>query len=65
MKYVYIMTNRTNRVLYIGVTGNLAGRVLQHKRSEVPGFTKRYSVCKLVYYEEYSMYLTLLCARNS
>ncbi|MFH1236730.1 MAG: GIY-YIG nuclease family protein [Parcubacteria group bacterium] len=50
---VYIMTNRGNTVLYTGVTGNLAGRVLQHKLRLVPGFTSRYRVCKLVYYEEY------------
>ncbi|MFH1207008.1 MAG: GIY-YIG nuclease family protein [Patescibacteria group bacterium] len=50
---VYIMTNRGNVVLYTGVTGNLVGRVLQHKQRLVPGFTSRYRACKLVYFEEY------------
>jgi putative endonuclease len=50
--YVYILTNRTNRVLYIGVTNNIKKRVLQHKQKLVEGFTKRYNVNKLLYYEE-------------
>ena len=49
--YVYIMTNRTNSVLYTGVTSNLKGRVYQHRSGAVAGFTKRYQVKKLVYYE--------------
>ena len=49
--YVYIMTNRTNRVLYTGVTSNLAQRVWQHKEGLAQGFTKRYRVKKLVYAE--------------
>ena len=49
--YVYIMTNRTNSVLYTGVTGNLKARVYQHRTGAVAGFTKRYGVNKLVYYE--------------
>jgi putative endonuclease len=40
--------------LYVGVTGNLYERVLQHKKKEIPGFTQRYNVDKLVYYEETS-----------
>lgn len=49
--YVYIMTSRNNNVLYTGVTSDLPGRVYQHKEKFVPGFTGRYNVCKLVYYE--------------
>ncbi len=51
--WVYILTNKFNRVLYVGVTGGLDNRVLQHKQKLVEGFTKRYNVTKLVYFEEY------------
>lgn len=49
--YVYIMTNRTNNVLYTGVTNDLQRRVYQHKEKTIEGFTKKYNVIKLVYYE--------------
>lgn len=49
--YVYILTNTYNTVLYTGVTSNLARRVYEHKHKLVPGFTARYNVEKLVYYE--------------
>lgn len=45
------MTNKGNTVLYAGVTGNLQRRVYEHKEKLVEGFTKRYNVNKLVYYE--------------
>jgi putative endonuclease len=48
---VYIMTNKNNSVLYTGVTGNLARRVTEHKEKQVTGFTSRYNIVKLVYYE--------------
>ncbi|MDA0154076.1 GIY-YIG nuclease family protein [Vibrio sp. Makdt] len=48
---VYIMTNRANSVLYVGVTGNLKRRIWLHKTGEVDGFTKKYNVHKLVYFE--------------
>jgi len=51
--YVYILTNPTNSVLYTGMTGDLLLRVGQHKSREVEGFTRRYNVDRLVYYEEY------------
>lgn len=51
--YVYIMTNKANRVLYTGVTSDLVGRVWQHKAGEVDGFAKTYKVTKLVYYEAF------------
>ena len=53
MYYVYILTNKTNEVLYIGVTNDLARRLKEHKNGEVSGFTKRYHVHKLVCFEEY------------
>ena len=49
--YVYIMTNKRNTVLYIGVTRDLKKRVWQHREKLVSGFTERYNVTKLVYYE--------------
>lgn len=49
--YVYIMTNKNNTVLYTGVTSDLQKRVWQHREKLVEGFTKRYNVVKLVYYE--------------
>lgn len=48
------MTNKGNRVLYTGVTGNLFKRVSEHKNRIVVGFTSSYNVTKLVYYEEYN-----------
>jgi putative endonuclease len=50
--YVYIMTNSPrSAVLYTGITGNLAHRVWQHKGKLVPGFTSRYNLTRLVYFE--------------
>ena len=52
--FVYIMTNRPrSHVLYTGVTGNLPHRVFQHKNKLVAGFTSRYNLTRLVYYEEF------------
>jgi putative endonuclease len=48
---VYIMTNKRNTVLYTGVTRDLTRRVWQHKNKLVKGFTKKYNIVKLVYYE--------------
>ena len=50
--YVYILTNRTNNVLYIGVTNNLERRVFEHKLGLIEGFSKRYKLTKLIYFEE-------------
>ena len=49
--YVYIMTNKYNTVLYTGVTNDLVRRVYEHKEKLVDGFTKKYNVDKLVYFE--------------
>lgn len=54
MYYIYILTNKTNRVLYIGVTNNLPRRLYEHQNKLIDGFTKRYNLNKLVYFEEYS-----------
>lgn len=52
MFYVYIMTNKNNTVLYIGMTNSLERRIHEHKSGTVPGFTKKYKLSKLLYYEE-------------
>jgi putative endonuclease len=50
--YVYILTNSLSTVLYIGVTNDLERRVYEHKHKLTPGFTSRYNVNRLVYFEE-------------
>jgi len=52
--YVYILASKRNGTLYIGVTSDLKGRVYQHKNNLVEGFTKKYKVHILVYYEQTS-----------
>ncbi len=52
--YVYILTNYTNKVLYIGVTNNLIRRIYEHKNKIIDGFTKKYNINKLVYYEVFN-----------
>ncbi len=49
--YVYILTNTTHTTLYTGVTNNLPRRVYEHRNGLVEGFTKKYKLHKLVYYE--------------
>ena len=51
MYYVYILTNYSNKVLYTGVTNNLERRVYEHKNKLVKGFTEKYNVHKLVYFD--------------
>ena len=52
--YTYILTNKYNKVLYIGVTNDLERRVAEHRSGMIPGFTQKYNCHKLVYFEEYS-----------
>ena len=49
--WVYIMTNRPNGTLYVGVTSNLPRRIWEHREGLLDGFTKRYGVTRLVWYE--------------
>ena len=49
--WVYIMTNRPNGTLYLGVTSNLARRVWEHREGALEGFTRRYGLKRLVWYE--------------
>lgn len=50
--FVYILTNRKNGTLYVGVTNDLARRIYEHKNNLVEGFTKKYNVHDLMYYEQ-------------
>lgn len=51
--YVYIMTNKS-RTVYTGVTNDLVRRIFEHKQKIVEGFTKKYNITKLVWYEEFN-----------
>jgi putative endonuclease len=51
--YVYILTNKRNTVFYIGVTDDLKRRLYEHKNQLIEGFTKKYQLKKLVYFEDY------------
>jgi len=50
--YVYILASKKNGTLYVGITNDLERRVFEHRYEIVPGFTKRYGVKTLVYFEE-------------
>ncbi len=52
--YVYILADHPGGLLYIGITNNLVRRAEEHKREAIDGFTKKYHLCRLVYYEFYS-----------
>jgi len=52
--YVYIMTNKVNTVLYTGITNDIRRRVYEHKQKLIEGFTKKYNIVKLVYYEAFA-----------
>jgi putative endonuclease len=49
--YVYLLTNWNNKVMYVGVTNDLERRIYEHKQKLVKGFTEKYNVKKLVYFE--------------
>jgi putative endonuclease len=55
--FVYVLANKRQGVMYVGVTNDLARRTFEHKSKIILGFTSRYGVSKLVYYEEYSSIL--------
>lgn len=58
--YVYLLTNWNNSVMYIGVTNDLKRRVYEHQNKLVKGFTEKYNVNKLVYYEQTNDVITAL-----
>ena len=55
--WVYILASRPGGTLYVGVTNDLVRRLMQHRAKAVPGFTRRYGVDRLVYFEEYASIL--------
>jgi putative endonuclease len=61
--YVYILTNANHTVLYTGVTNDLARRLNEHKQKKIKGFTKKYNVDKLIYFEEFE-FIDLAIARE-
>ena len=58
--YIYILFNKRNGTLYIGVTSNLAKRVWEHKQKFIDSFTKKYGIDKLGYYEVYNDILSAI-----
>ena len=55
--FIYILTNKRNGTLYVGVTNNLARRLSEHKSKLVPGFTRKYQVDSLVHFEAFDSVL--------
>ncbi len=58
--YVYIVCSAKNGTLYIGVTSNLERRINEHRNKKIPGFTAKYSIARLVYYEEFQSILVAI-----
>ena len=63
--YIYILTNKSNTVLYIGVTNDLEGRIWEHKEKVYKGFTSKYQINKLVYFEEFQRIQDAIARENS
>ena len=62
--FVYITTNKWNTVLYTGITNNLHRRIEEHKNKTIKGFTSKYNINKLVYYEEFNDPNDAICAEK-
>ena len=62
--YVYILASKRNGALYIGVTSNLIQRIWQHKNNQVEGFTQKYNVHTLVYFEQHEMMESAITREN-
>lgn len=60
MYYIYILASKRNGTLYVGVTSNLIKRIYEHKNNLVDGFTKKYSIHHLVYYEQVENSITAI-----
>ncbi len=58
--YVYLLTSQNNRVMYVGITNDLKRRVYEHKNKLLKGFTEKYNINKLVYYEQTNDVITAL-----
>jgi putative endonuclease len=63
--FVYILASKRNGTLYVGVTNNLARRLSEHKAKLVPGFTRKYDVNLLVYFEAFDSVLEARARENS
>jgi putative endonuclease len=63
--FVYILASKRNGTLYVGVTNNLARRLLEHKAKLVPGFTRKYDINLLVYFEAFDSVLEARARENS
>jgi len=63
--FVYILASKRNGTLYVGVTNNLARRLLEHKAKLVPGFTRKYEVNQLVYFEAFETVLEARAREHS
>ena len=65
MKYfVYIITNKTNKVIYTGVTNNLERRILEHKNKLIEGFSNKYNLNKLVYFSGFVSIMDAIAAEK-
>lgn len=64
MYYVYILTNKSNTVLYTGVTNNIQRRMHEHKNKLIPGFTSKYNLSKLIYIETFNTALEAISAEK-
>jgi putative endonuclease len=62
--WIYILTNFNNKVLYIGITNNLQRRIYEHKKKMIKGFTERYNLSKLVYFEEFTSVADAIAAEK-
>ena len=62
---VYILANKRHGTLYVGVTSNLPKRIWEHKNDVVPGFTRRYIVHRLVYFEMHPTMLSAIAREKS
>lgn len=58
--FVYIITNQNNTTLYIGVTSNLTKRIFEHKNKLLDGFSKKYNLNKLVYFEPFDYFVSAI-----
>ena len=63
--HVYLLASRTHGTLYLGVTNNLSRRVWEHKQKLTPGFTLRYAIDRLVWFEEYDRILDAIAREKS
>jgi len=62
--YVYVLASKPQDTLYVGVTNDLVRRVAEHKRGLIPGFTKRYGVTNLVYWETFDDYAAAIACEK-